>query len=60
VKKEFGRNKTANCLECLIMQFKYLHFSMADVGYVYVFNFNPYKPLVRRCMAIFSFHAKQL
>jgi hypothetical protein len=40
------------------MQFKYLDFSMADVGFVSVFKVNLYNPLVRRCMAIFSFHAK--
>jgi hypothetical protein len=40
------------------MRFKYLDFSMADVGYVSVFKVNLYNPLDRRCMVIFSFHAK--
>jgi hypothetical protein len=40
------------------MQFKYLDFSIDDVGFVSVFKFNLYKPRVQRCMDIFSFHAK--
>jgi hypothetical protein len=40
------------------MRFKYLDFSMADVGSVSVFKVNLYNPLVQRCMDIFSFHAK--
>jgi hypothetical protein len=40
------------------MRFKYLDFSMADVGSVSVFKVNMYNPLVQICMAIFSFHAK--
>jgi hypothetical protein len=40
------------------MLFKYLDFSMADVGSVSVFKFNLYNPLVQRCIDIFSFHEK--
>jgi hypothetical protein len=40
------------------MRFKYLDFSMDDVGSVSVFMVNLYNPLDQRCMAIFSFHAK--
>jgi hypothetical protein len=40
------------------MRFKYLDFSMDDVSSVSVFKVNLYNPLVQRCMAIFSFHAK--
>jgi hypothetical protein len=40
------------------MRFKYLDFSMANVGYVSVFIVNLYNPLDMRCMDIFSFHAK--
>jgi hypothetical protein len=40
------------------MQFKYLDFSMANVGSVYVFMVNLYNPLDQRSMAIFSFHTK--
>jgi hypothetical protein len=40
------------------MQFKYLDFSMADVGSVSIFKVNMYNPLVQICMDIFYFHAK--
>jgi hypothetical protein len=40
------------------MRFKYLDFYMDDAGFVSVFKVNLYKPLVQRCMDIFSFHAK--
>jgi hypothetical protein len=40
------------------MQFKYLDFSMADVGSVSVFMVNLYNPLDQRCMDNLSFHAK--
>jgi hypothetical protein len=42
------------------MRFKYLDFSMDDVGSVSVFKVNLYNPLVRRCMTIFSFNEKYL
>jgi hypothetical protein len=42
------------------IQFTYLDFYMADVGYVSVFMVNLYNPLLRRCMIIFSFHANKL
>ena len=42
------------------IQFRYLDFSMADGGFVSVFMVNWYNPLPRRCIIIFSFHAKKL
>jgi hypothetical protein len=42
------------------IRFRYLDFSMADVGYVSMFMVNLYNPFLLRCMIIFSFHAKQL
>jgi hypothetical protein len=38
------------------MQFKYLDFSMIDVGFVFVFKVNLYNHLDQRCMVIFCFH----
>jgi hypothetical protein len=58
VKKEIGRNKTANYLNVSSIRFKYLDFSMANVGSVFVIKVNMYNPVVWRCMTIFSFHAK--
>jgi hypothetical protein len=40
--------------------FRYLYFSMVDVGSVFVFMVNLYNPLLRICMFIFFFHAKKL
>jgi hypothetical protein len=40
------------------IRFRYLDFSMADVGFVSVLKFNLYNHLVHRCMVILSFHAK--
>jgi hypothetical protein len=42
------------------IRFRYLGFSMADVGSVFVSMVNLYNPLLRRCIFIFSFHAKKL
>jgi hypothetical protein len=42
------------------IQFRYLDFSMADVGFVFVFMVTLYNPMLRICMIIFSFHAKKL
>ena len=42
------------------IRFRYLDFSMDDVGSVYVFMVNLYNPLLRICMIIFSFHVKKL
>jgi hypothetical protein len=39
------------------MRFKYLDFSIVDVGSVSVFKINLYNPLVHICKDIFS-HAK--
>jgi hypothetical protein len=40
------------------IQFRYLYFSMYDVGSLSVLKANMYNPLVQRCMIILSFHAK--
>jgi hypothetical protein len=40
------------------MRFKHLDFSMDDVSFVYLFKVNLCNPMVKRCMDIFSFHAK--
>jgi hypothetical protein len=40
------------------MRFKYLDFSMIDVGSVFVFKVNLYNHLDQRCMVIFCFHEK--
>jgi hypothetical protein len=40
--------------------FRYLDFSMADVGFVSMFMVNRYNPLPRICIIIFSFHAEKL
>jgi hypothetical protein len=42
------------------IRFRYLDFSMDDVGSVSVFMVNLYNPLLQRCTIIFSFHAKKL
>ena len=42
------------------IRFRYLDFSMSDVGCVSVFIFNLYNPLPQGCIIIFSFHAKKL
>ena len=42
------------------IRFRYLDFSMDDVGSIYVFMVNLYNPLLRRCTIVFSFHAKKL
>ena len=42
------------------IRFRYLDFSMADVGLISVSMGNLYNPLPRRCTIIFSFHAKKL
>jgi hypothetical protein len=40
------------------IRFRYLDFSMADVGYVSLFMVNLYNPLLQIFMIILSFHAK--
>jgi hypothetical protein len=42
------------------IQFRYLYFSMDDVGSVSIFMVNLYNPLLKRCTIIFSFHEKKL
>jgi hypothetical protein len=42
------------------IRFRYLYFSMDDVGSVYVSMVNLYNPLLRRCIIILSFHANKL
>jgi hypothetical protein len=42
------------------IRFRYLDFSMDDVGSVSMFMVNMYNHLPRRCIIIFSFHAKKL
>jgi hypothetical protein len=42
------------------IRFRYLDFSMVDVGSVFVFMVNLYNPLLQICMIIFSFHANKL
>jgi hypothetical protein len=38
------------------IRFRYLDFSMVDVGFVSVFKVNLYNSLVQRCTIIYSFH----
>jgi hypothetical protein len=45
MKKEIRRNKTKIALSASSMRFKYLDFSMDDVGYISIFNVNLYNPL---------------
>jgi hypothetical protein len=40
------------------MRFKYLDFSMDDVGVVSIFMVNLYKHIYHICMDIFFFHEK--
>jgi hypothetical protein len=42
------------------IRFRYLDFSMDDVGLVSVFMVNLYNPLPQICIIIFSFHANKL
>jgi hypothetical protein len=42
------------------IRFRYLDFSMDNVGYVSMFMVNLYNPLLLICIIIFSFHAKKL
>jgi hypothetical protein len=42
------------------IRFRYLDFSMDDVGLVFLSMVSLYNPLPRRCTIIFSFHAKKL
>jgi hypothetical protein len=57
-KRRSGEIRLQIVLSASSMRFKYLDFSMADVDSVSVFMVNVYNPLDRRCMVIFSFHAK--
>jgi hypothetical protein len=39
------------------IRFKYLDFSMVDVGSVFMFTINLYNPLLQICIIIVSVHA---